>query len=350
MINLTEEAFLLSTVHEFVKCWKSRSRSRLFIESVNGEAFVNFSVFLGHPSKTHSKSAPMKRKPPRKEHKRRKKSLKKIQRDNDRAAKFQEKKRMEAALIAASGDPSPVTSSPVASPVRAASVNFSFAVPSAEDVTTDAMAGITDPQHSAEASQEDQDNYTDPIPENLRDNSVDQRCEDDPDNELQVSASEEIESPELCQDDNVVLFDKSLEEPWEPWEPWERPYTVGSLHASAHSEEILRSKWLKENWNKICIGDERQGGSELEKRHLGEFLSSLSFERPQRFNDEELNIVYEQQKTSNKELDKIFLQVKQWIAGYRLKRAIEYCEKPILNGKSSEPCNSPNLIACSCHL
>ena len=45
----TEEAFLLSTFSEFMKCWKSSKKSRLFIESVNGMAFMNFSVFLGDP-------------------------------------------------------------------------------------------------------------------------------------------------------------------------------------------------------------------------------------------------------------------------------------------------------------
>ena len=52
--NFTEEAFLLSTFREFMKCWKSSKRSQLSTESsVNGEAFVNFSVFLGNPSETH---------------------------------------------------------------------------------------------------------------------------------------------------------------------------------------------------------------------------------------------------------------------------------------------------------
>ena len=50
----TEEVFLLSTFSEFIKCWKSSRRSRLFIDSVNGQAFVNFSVFLGNPSDVHS--------------------------------------------------------------------------------------------------------------------------------------------------------------------------------------------------------------------------------------------------------------------------------------------------------
>ena len=35
-LNSTEEAFLLSTFSEFVKCWRSRKNSRLFVESVKG--------------------------------------------------------------------------------------------------------------------------------------------------------------------------------------------------------------------------------------------------------------------------------------------------------------------------
>ena len=175
--NQTEEAFLLSTFFEFIKCWKSSKRSRLFVDSVNGKAFVNFSVFLGNPSESHSNSTPGMRKPSPRENKR-KKSSKKIQRDNERAAKFQEKKRQEqaaasaaaasgdppsppststkikekpkdeqAAASAASGDP-PQTSSPAESSVGDPSVNFSFASPVAEDKTDNAMEGVSDPQLS----------------------------------------------------------------------------------------------------------------------------------------------------------------------------------------------------------
>ena len=157
---LTEEVFLLSTFSEFVKCWKSSKRSRLVIDTVNGKAFLNFSVFLGSPGEAHSFSTPRQRNPPPKEKKQKKKSSKKIQRDNERAAKFQEKKKQEAAAArAASGVPPPATSSPAASTVRAASVNFSFSSPAPEDVTTGTMDGITDPQ---------------PSPENLRQHQEDQ--------------------------------------------------------------------------------------------------------------------------------------------------------------------------------
>ena len=52
----SEEDFLHATFFEFVKCWGSGARSRLYIESMNGNAFVNFSAYLGHPRKAHFES------------------------------------------------------------------------------------------------------------------------------------------------------------------------------------------------------------------------------------------------------------------------------------------------------
>ena len=97
----SEEAFLLANFSEFVKCWSSGKKSRLVIESVNGHAIVNFTAFLGHPSADHFhfNSKPKNRQP-----KPRQKSERKIQRDNARAASFQERKRKEKAL-----NPSPST-------------------------------------------------------------------------------------------------------------------------------------------------------------------------------------------------------------------------------------------------
>ena len=167
----TEEFFLLSTFSEFVKCWKASKRSRLFIDSVNGEAFVNLSVFLGNPNEAHSYSTPRQRNPPPKEKKQKKKSFKKIQRDNERAAKFQEKKRQEdAAAKAASGVPPSATSSPAASSVRAASVSFSS--PASEDVINGTM-GISDSSPSPEDIRQQPDAMEgilspQPSPENLR--------------------------------------------------------------------------------------------------------------------------------------------------------------------------------------
>ena len=85
-----EEAFLFSTFKEFLKCWKSGTNARVFIESVEGRAFVSFSAFLGLPEDVHFKPRQWKWNPstgPRK------KSANKMKRDNDRAARFQARKR-----------------------------------------------------------------------------------------------------------------------------------------------------------------------------------------------------------------------------------------------------------------
>ena len=133
----TEEAFLFASFIEFVKCWSSGKKSRLVIESMNGQAFVNFSAFLGDPKDVHFKAGAGNRQP-----KPRKKSERKIQRDKARAAKFQERKKREMALISSpdsstlpagvsSGDPRiPTTSSP--SQVEAAPTSFLFSEPHPE--------------------------------------------------------------------------------------------------------------------------------------------------------------------------------------------------------------------------
>ena len=117
----TEEAFLLSTFSEFVKLWRSRKNSRLFVESVNGSAFINFSAFVGYPKNVRrTQSSQSQRKP-------KKKSARKIQRDNDRAANFQERKRQEEASALLPQHQQLTSSSPITS--SSAPVNFSFAPP-----------------------------------------------------------------------------------------------------------------------------------------------------------------------------------------------------------------------------
>ena len=143
----SEAAFLFSTFKEFYKCWRSGTRARVFIESFNGGAFVNFSTFLGHPGDVHFNPRPTKRNPSRGP---RKKSEKKRKRDNDRAARFQERKRKEeeAASVSAS------VSKPVDNPEAIVTSS-----PGAESVMTF-------------SSQEFSFAFSSPVPENLRqDNS-----------------------------------------------------------------------------------------------------------------------------------------------------------------------------------
>ena len=87
--HFSEGAFLFATFMEFNKCWRSGKKSRLIVESVNGFAFINFSAYLGHPESMHV-APPEKRKPGSiVKRKPRKKSKKKTERDNVRAARFQ---------------------------------------------------------------------------------------------------------------------------------------------------------------------------------------------------------------------------------------------------------------------
>ena len=127
----------MSTFVEFNKCWTSGKRSRLFIESVNGNAFMNFSVFLGHPGNVYFD--------PKNHHtaKKKVKSKRKTDRDNERAAKFQErkKKEMEAAASAAATDSSGGLPQNQNTSSRAtqtsSSLEFSFAEPALESTNSD---------------------------------------------------------------------------------------------------------------------------------------------------------------------------------------------------------------------
>ena len=134
----SEEAFLFASVSEFVKCWSSGKKSRLIIESVRGQAFIQFSAFLGNPKDDHSKARARARD---RQPKPKQKSERKIQRDNARAAKFQERKKRETALTTSpvssslqpSGQPTvPTTSSPFQ--VEASSTSFHFSEPLPENL------------------------------------------------------------------------------------------------------------------------------------------------------------------------------------------------------------------------
>ena len=56
--HFSDGDFLYGAFIEFVKCWGSGGRSRLFMESKKGGAFVNFSTFLGQGA-TRSKQFKM---------------------------------------------------------------------------------------------------------------------------------------------------------------------------------------------------------------------------------------------------------------------------------------------------
>ena len=120
--HFSEEAFLHATFGEFIKCWGSGAKSRLSIESVNGNAFVNFSAYLGHPGDAHfvSKKETKDNVNANPKSKSRGKSKRKTERDNQRAARFQKKKREEgeraAESAAATSSPAHLAMAPSTSP------------------------------------------------------------------------------------------------------------------------------------------------------------------------------------------------------------------------------------------
>ena len=125
----SEEAFLFASVSEFVKCWSSGKKSRLILESVNGYSFVNFSAFLGYPGDHHFNANGRHRNPKAQNSK--KKSSHQIQSDNERAARFQERKRREMAMTSS---PAGIPTSLASSPSAAAPANFTFSEPHPENL------------------------------------------------------------------------------------------------------------------------------------------------------------------------------------------------------------------------
>ena len=49
----TEEAFVLSSLQEFVKVWSSGCQAHLNLECSNGSAWVKLAFQLGHPADLH---------------------------------------------------------------------------------------------------------------------------------------------------------------------------------------------------------------------------------------------------------------------------------------------------------
>ena len=149
-----EEAFLFSTFKEFLKCWKSGTNARVFIESVEGRAFVSFSAFLGTPEDVHFKPRQWKRNPSKGPSK---KSANKMKRDNDRAARFQARKRKNEEE-AASASKSSVT------PEASASSS-----PGLESVLTISGLESTSPGlESVMTISGLEFSFSSPVPENLR--------------------------------------------------------------------------------------------------------------------------------------------------------------------------------------
>ena len=77
----SEAGFLQSSFVEFVKCWSMGTSSTFHVESRNGQAFLNFSAFLGPPRNVHFYDKQSKNS----------KSERKAQRDRERAELYRDK-------------------------------------------------------------------------------------------------------------------------------------------------------------------------------------------------------------------------------------------------------------------
>ena len=78
----TEEAFLLSSMKEFVKVWASGNRAKINVECDKGTAWLNISFSLGRPDASHHVA-------PYHHHRRRQKGPGRRERDRARAVNHQ---------------------------------------------------------------------------------------------------------------------------------------------------------------------------------------------------------------------------------------------------------------------
>ena len=102
---MSEEAFLLSSLHEVVKVWTRGSGQASFNLNVNnGEADLQLNFHLGHPNDEHIRHVIQPSHHPQEEklpQKKRKKSAKRLKRDRERAAQHQAHLRhLESAAVA----------------------------------------------------------------------------------------------------------------------------------------------------------------------------------------------------------------------------------------------------------
>ena len=123
---------------------------------MNGKAFINFSAFLGYPDDVHFNPWQSNRNPSKRS---RKKSINKLKRDNDRAARFQERKRNEEEAASASklGDTPEAIAMTASSPglesvMTVSDLDFSFASPTPEvlrhDMSNDTSMVLSDIKES----------------------------------------------------------------------------------------------------------------------------------------------------------------------------------------------------------
>lgn len=318
--HLTQEAFLLSTFVEFNKCWISGKRSRLFIETVNGNAFMNFSVFLGHPGKPHF--APKNPQPPKKV-----KSKRKADRDNERAARFQERKRkeMEAAAAAAASEPSdlPQSTSSPATTQTSSSPEFSFAEPAQENISSDTS------RVSDFATMNIDGNVT--IPSKAFENSASKPLL------VKVQCPLQGGCDAQTQTDKMVILEDHFQ--WIEYTEW--------FKANKHKVQ----PGAKQHAVQFSVNDERDSVDRFITRHTGRGVSESEIKKLFRSNHSEDQVLLEeyrefQESIARSRFDTFWQQCDNPRGDFE-SHVVPF-DQPLTTFDSREPCNSPNFDGCIC--
>ena len=310
----------MSTFVEFNKCWTSGKRSRLFIETVNGNAFMNFSVFLGHPGNAHF--APKYPQPAKA--KKKVKSKRKTVRDNERAAKFQEQKRREMEMAAAasavateSSGRSQNTSSP-ATKTSSSTLEFSFAEPAPENISSDT---------SDFANMNLDGNVTIPS----------KPCQ-------QARLNKEVQCTPQGRCDAQIQTDEMV-------------------IVSDQYKWIQYSEWFKANKHKVKPGI---------RQHRVQLLQDVSMEKENInvfFHDHlgrgvseiELESLWRGDYSKDEALSEVYRKLQEEVAKFRFDKLLSACQNrkdddrlpfdlPLTTTSidKGEPCNSPNFHGCLC--
>ena len=217
-MKMNEKAFLSSTFREFNKRWRSGTKARVIMETFNGRAFVNFSAFLGHPDDVHFQPRPTEQ---NRQNKPQKKSAKKVKRDNERAAQFQEKKRKEkeAALTSKS---------------TSAEFEYSFASPAREDLSNLSTSPTNDSTIQVEklrTNSEDIESMTD-----VQSISSSTQNSEEEDPNFNLSAREEEDLINVSTDDKKEVQKSTKMLGFLPRAP-EKLYKDGSFWGSSNKKE-----------------------------------------------------------------------------------------------------------------
>ena len=303
----------------YIPVHRSGKRSRLFIESVNGNAFMTFSVFLGHPGNAHF--VPKNPQPPKK--KKKVKSKRKTDRDNQRAANFQERKRKEteAAVSAAAAESSESSGQNTSSPATqtSSSLEFSFAEPALESINSD----ISD-----FATMNMDGNVT--IPSKVLENSA-----------LTTKLNKEVQClPQGVCDAQIQTEEMKINDDFDLW--------------------IEHTEWYKANKHKVKPGvreqyvqnkkGEREDVNRFNKRHLRRGVSKG-----------ELENLWNSDYSEDQVLLEDYRGLQESTAQRRVWCLWQYCnnrkplespmvpfEQPLQSFDRREPCNSPNIDGCLC--